>query len=34
MSDEMRIEQITLNNYRQYYEKVVVKFTAKKNAFR
>ena len=33
MRDEMRIEQITLNNYRQYYRKVVVKFAAGENAF-
>ena len=33
MRDEMRIEQITLNNYRQYYGKVVVKFVTKENAF-
>ena len=33
MRDEMRIEQITLNNYRQYYGKVVVRFAAKENEF-
>ena len=33
MRDEMRIEQITLNNYRQYYGKVVVKFATEENAF-
>lgn len=33
MHDEMRIEQITLNNYRQYYGNVVVKFATEKSAF-
>lgn len=33
MRDEMRIERITLNNYRQYYGKVVITFTTKENAF-
>ena len=33
MRDELRISQITLNNYRQYYGKVTVEFTTKKNAF-
>ena len=33
MRDEMRIGQITLNNYRQYHGKVVVRFAAGENAF-
>ena len=33
MRDELRIEQITLTNYRQYYGKVVVKFSTEKNVF-
>ena len=33
MRDELRILQITLNNYRQYYGNVVVKFTPKKDVF-